>query len=183
MSKGALCCAVIFLALLLPELATADVILSGKTTSKVTAQVIKRNNLEVTDANGGWFDQGLEMLQLGGWETPYAVEARLKVTSTSDTFQVRLDAPLEIRNQSNPAQVFRSPKVTMSSDGEGPKELTIDRSTEFKNPASPEEGVDSVGYYNLAVSAYPPEGDFRSTAGTYSGVLSMTFEPVVKPPQ
>ncbi|KWF41397.1 hypothetical protein WL88_29070 [Burkholderia diffusa] len=180
MSKIAMCWT-IAIATLLPPLATAQgVNLSGKTTSKVTAQVIKRNNLEVTDANGGWFDQGLEMLQLGGWETPYAVEVRLKVTSTSDTFQVRLDAPLEIRNQSNPAQVFRSPKVTMSSDGEGPKGLTIDRSTEFKNPASPEEGVDSVGYYNLAVSAYPPEGDFRSTAGTYSGVLSMTFEPVVK---
>ncbi|KVN02997.1 hypothetical protein [Burkholderia diffusa] len=179
MSKGALCCAVVFMALL-PKLATADVILSGKTTSKVTAQVIKRNNLVVTDDTDGWFDQGLEMQQFGGWETPYEVQARLKVVSTSGTFQVRLDAPLEIRNQSNAAQVFRSPKVTLGSDGEAQRQLTMDRSVEFSNPAPPEEGVDSVGHYNLTVSAYPPEGDFRSTVGTYSGVLSMTFEPVVK---
>ncbi|WP_257786144.1 hypothetical protein [Burkholderia ubonensis] len=41
---------------------------------------------------------------------------------------------------------------------------------------------DWEGFYNLSIAAYPPDGDFRSTAGTYSGVLSMTFEPLDKVP-
>ncbi|KWH08462.1 hypothetical protein WT59_21865 [Burkholderia territorii] len=180
MSKRTLCCAMAIVALLPTFAAAEDVVLKGKTTSKVTAHVTKRNNLVVTDEKDGWFDQGLEMQQLGGWETPYEVEARLKVVSTTRKFQVRLDSPLNIRNQSNAAQVFRSPKVTLGSDGNAQKELTVDRSVEFSNPAPPTEGADSVGHYTLTVSAYPPQGDFRSTAGSYSGVLSMTFEPVVK---
>ncbi|TDA48960.1 hypothetical protein [Burkholderia pyrrocinia] len=41
---------------------------------------------------------------------------------------------------------------------------------------------DSVGYHTVDISAYPPEEDFKSTAGIYGGVLSMRFEPVVKAP-
>ncbi|KVL37826.1 hypothetical protein [Burkholderia sp. MSMB1835] len=155
--------------------------LNGKAQSKVTAHVVKTDVLEVTDDKGGWFSN-LEMQQLGGWDTPYEVQARLRVVSTSGTFQVRIDEPLVIRNQSDAAQVFREPKVTMGNEGGEQKILSVDRSTLFQNPASSLPGENSVGFYTLAISAYPPEGDFRSTTGTYGGVLSMTFEPVTRKP-
>ncbi|MGS0895680.1 hypothetical protein ACVBGC_24585 [Burkholderia stagnalis] len=156
--------------------------LSGKTQSKITARVANRDVLTVTDDKGGWFDNGLRMQQLGGWTTPYAVQARLKVVSSGGTFQVRMDEPLTIRNQSNAAQVFRSPQVSLGSEGGEPKPLSVGRNTSFQNPAPPVAGADSVGYYTLDISAYPPDGDFKSTIGTYSGVLSMTFEPIVRAP-
>lgn len=174
----------LFLALgLLPSLAPAEVILKGKTSSKVAAHVTRPNNLFVTDDKGGWFEQGLEMLQLGGWTTPYEVEARLRVVSTTGVFQVRLDEPLQIRNQANPTLVFRTPIVRLGVEGEEPKPLIVGQGTEFRNPTSPGEGEDSVGYYGLAISALPPNGNFKTTTGIYSGVLSLTFEPVVKAPE
>ncbi|WP_414442788.1 hypothetical protein [Burkholderia sp. 22PA0106] len=175
--------AVVLAAAMLPAVASAQkVVLSGKTSSKVTAHVTRPNNLFVTNDTGGWFDQGLEMQQLGGWDTAFEAQARLKVVSSSGTFQVRLDAPLSITHQSNSALVFRAPTVTLGIEGGAPKPLTLDRSAEFRNPAPPQEGEDSVGYYVLDVAALPPAGDFKSTAGTYSGVLSMTFEPVITEP-
>jgi len=165
-----------------PSLVSAAVILKGKTTSKVTAHVARPDNLIVTDDKGGWFEQGLEMQQLGGWDTPYEVDARLRVVSTSGQFQVRLDEPLRISKQANPTQVFRSPKVQLGGEGENLKVLVVGQATEFQNPAPPSVGADSVGYYGLVISAYPPEGSFKDTTGSYSGVLSLTFEPVVKAP-
>lgn len=159
-----------------------SVVLTGKTTSKVTARIVKPNKLIVTDDKGGWFDKGLEMQQLGGWDTPYETQARLKIVSTGGTFQVRLDSPLVIAHQSKPALVFRTPAVKFGADGGVSKALMVGQGMAFSNPASPQPGTDSVGYYNLDVSAYPPAGDFKSTMGTYSGVLSMTFEPVVRAP-
>ncbi len=174
----------LFLALgLLPSLASAAVILKGKISSKVTAHVTRPNNLFVTDDKGGWFEQGLEMQQLGGWTTPYEVEARLRVVSSSGLFQVRLDEPLQIRNQANPTLVFRTPIVRLGMEGEESKPLAVGQGTEFRNPAPPLEGDDSVGYYGLAITALPPDGNFKSTTGIYSGVLSLTFEPVVKAPE
>lgn len=183
MKTSTLCRGLIVL-LLVPTVALSEdkVFLSGKTTSKITAKVVERDKLTVTDVAGGWFDNGLEMQQPGGWTTPYEVQARLKVTSTKGTFQVRMDEPLTIRRQSNPVQVFRSPKVLLGNEGGEPRALSVGQNTQFQNPAPPVAGTDTVGYYNLAISAYPPEGDFKSTAGTYSGVLSMTFEPVVRAP-
>ncbi|MEK6430404.1 MAG: hypothetical protein V4796_19205 [Burkholderia cenocepacia] len=102
--------------------------------------------------------------------------------STSGVFQVRMDEPLTIRNQSNAAQVFRSPKVLLGNEDGQPKALSVGQSVQFQNSAPPVAGKDSEGYYGLAISAYPPEGDFKSTVGTYTGELSMTFEPVVKAP-
>lgn len=168
--------------LLFSEIASADVILSGKTQSKVTATVVRMFTFDVTDDKGGWFDQGLEMQQLGGWNTPYEVSTRLRIVSTSRDFQVRLDEPLQIRNQSNPSQVFRQPSVSLGAEEGAPKQIVVGQSTAFRNPAPPTQGDDSTGYYTLSISAYPPEGDFRSTVGTYSGTLSMTFEPVIKAP-
>ncbi|KAG8150042.1 hypothetical protein [Burkholderia catarinensis] len=164
----------------LPALAAEQIDLLGKTTSKITARVVL-NHFEVTD-EGGWFTQGLEMRQLGGWNTPYEVQARLRVLSTSRDFQVRLDEPLQIRNQADLKKMFRQPSVSLGADDGQPKVLAVGQSTTFTNPAPPVAGTDSVGYYNLVVSAYPPEGDFKTTAGTYGGVLSVTFEPVVKAP-
>ncbi|VWD21555.1 hypothetical protein BLA18112_05392 [Burkholderia lata] len=169
--------------LLVSAVAHAQTItLTGKLQSKVTAQVAKREVLTVTDDKGGWFDSGLTMQQLGGWTTPYEVQARLKVVSSSGVFQVRMDDPLMIRNQSNAAQVFRSPKVLLGNEGGEPKALAVGQNAQFQNPAPPVAGADTTGYYTLAISAYPPEGDFKSTVGTYTGVLSMTFEPVIKVP-
>lgn len=166
-----------------PALAPAsDVIMQGKVKSKISAFVKGPDNLLVTDANGNWFDQGLAMQQLGGWDAPYEVEARLKIVSSSGVFQVRMDEPLQIRRAGNAAQAFREPKVTLGADGATPKALSVGADTQFKNPAAASEDTDSIGYYALAVSARPPEGDFKSTAGTYSGVLSLTFEPVAVAP-
>ena len=159
-----------------------SVVLDGKFTSKVTARVVKPNKLIVTDDKGGWFEQGMEMQQLGGWDTPYDVQARLKVVSTSGKFQVRLDSPLTITHRSNPELVFRRPVVQLGPDGGMLKPIAVGQGTEFQNPAPPVAGTDSIGYYNLDVSAYPPAGDFKSTVGAYSGVLSMTFEPVITAP-
>lgn len=169
--------------LMLPVVAhTQTVKLTGKTTSKITAHVTRPNNLFVTNDSGGWFDHGVEMQQLGGWDTPYEAQARLKLVSSSGIFQVRLDSPLTITHQSNPVLAFRTPTVKLGIEGGASKPLLVGQATEFQNPSAPEEGVDSVGYYNLNIAAYPPAGDFRSTVGTYSGVLSMTFEPVIKTP-
>ncbi|WGY71351.1 hypothetical protein KEC55_30650 [Burkholderia cepacia] len=169
--------------LMLPIVAHAQrVILTGKMKSAVTAHVTRPNNLFVTNDAGGWFDQGLEMQQLGGWETPYEVQARLKIVSSSGTFQVYLDSPLTITHQSTPELAFRTPTVRLGIEGGVSRPLQVGLSTEFQNPSAPVEGVDSVGYYNLDISAYPPAGDFKSTTGTYSGVLSITFEPVITAP-
>ncbi|WP_414442797.1 hypothetical protein [Burkholderia sp. 22PA0106] len=120
--------AVLLAAAMLPAVASAQkVVLSGKTSSKVTAHVTRPNNLFVTNDTGGWFDQGLEMQQLGGWDTAFEAQARLKIVSSSGTFQVRLDAPLSITHQSNPELVFRTPRVTLGIEGGAPKPLTLER--------------------------------------------------------
>ncbi|MFP3503666.1 hypothetical protein [Burkholderia sp. SIMBA_062] len=165
---------------LLPTFASAQILaITGKTQSRVTAKVVRPNNLIITDDKGGWFGQGLAMQQLGGWNTAYEVRARLRVVSTTGTFQVRMDQPLDIRNQANPTLAFRRPAVSMGAENAAPKQFTVGQAIEFVNPASPSEDIDSEGYYTLDVSAYPPEGDFKSTAGTYTGTLSLVFEPVV----
>jgi hypothetical protein len=164
----------------LPALAPAQLVLvQGKTTSKVTASVTRANNLIVTDDKGGWFGGGLDMQQLGGWETAYEVRARLRVDSTSGVFRVRMDQPLQIVNQAKPALAFRSPTVSMGAEGAALSKLSVDQGVDFHNPAPPEPHADSRGYYTLLVSAFPPPGDFKSTVGTYTGTLSLTFEPII----
>ena len=160
----------------------ADIDLLGKTSSTITATVSAPNNLLVTSDTGGWFDQGLQMSQPGGWDSPYEVQARLKIVATDRNFQVRLDEPLVITNASNAAQVFQQPKVELSAEGQGPKTLAVATPTAFENPVQNIPGEDSIGYYDLNVSAYPPAGTFKDTSGTYTGVLSLTFEPVISNP-
>jgi hypothetical protein len=173
----------LIVSLMLPAVLLAEPVkLTGKTTSRVTAHVSRPNNLFVTDDKGGWFDQGLQMQQLGGWDTPYEVQARLKIVSTSGVFQVRLDSPLTITHQSKPTLVFRTPTVKLAPEGGVPKPLLVGQGTEFQNPAASGARDDSVGYYNLDIAAYPPTGNFKDNTGTYKGVLSMTFEPVIKAP-
>ncbi|MCK3840342.1 hypothetical protein HBO23_07360 [Pseudomonas sp. WS 5532] len=181
MNKVAFACLLTAVATL-PALAMADLILEGKVSSNVSAYVKPNNNLFVTDDKGSWFDQGLEMSQLGGWDMPYEVQARLRVVSSTGVFQVRLDEPLQIRNAGNVTQVFQRPKVDFMAEGEAPKTLMVGQGTEFKNPPRTVPGEDTSGYYGLTVAAYPPEGDFKQTAGAYSGVLSLTFEPVITDP-
>ncbi|KWH56381.1 hypothetical protein LGM42_10715 [Burkholderia sp. AU39826] len=164
---------------LLPMFASAQVSLTGKTQSRVTAKVIRPNNLIITDDQGGWFGQGLAMQQLGAWDTAFEVKARLRVISTTGVFQVRMDQPLDIRNQANPTLVFRKPVVSMGAENAALKQFTVGQAIEFVNPAPPSKEIDSVGYYTLDVSAFPPAGDFKSTTGTYTGSLSLVFEPLV----
>jgi len=164
----------------LPMFASAETLeVNGKTQSKITAKVVRSNNLIITDDKGGWFGQGLTMQQLGGWETAYEVNARLRVVSTTGKFRVRMDEPLNIRNQAKPTLAFRKPAVSIGAEGADQKSLVVGQAIEFDNPAPPSPNIDSEGYYRLAVSAYPPEGDFRSTVGTYTGTLSLVFEPIV----
>lgn len=164
----------------LPVAAEAtDINLLGKVTSTITAEVSAKQNFVVTSDTGGWFDQGLEMLQSGGWDTPYTVHARLKIVSTERDFQVRMDESLQIINASNAAQVFLHPKVELSAEGEAPKTLAVATATTFKNPVQNVTGEDSIGFYGLTISANPPTGTFKDVSGTYIGVLSLTFEPVI----
>jgi len=164
----------------LPVLASGQVILvNGKPTSRVTASVTRANNLIVTDDKGGWFGSGLVMQQLGGWESTYDVQAWLRIVSTTGRFRVRMDQPLQIVHGTKPTLAFRTPIVSMGPEGAAPSQLSVDKSVEFDNPPPPSPNLDSEGYYNLSVSAYPPAGDFKSTTGTYTGTLSLTFEPII----
>lgn len=152
-------------------------LVSGKTTSNITARVIRPDILDVAAANGGSLESGLKLEQLGGWETAYEVQAKLRVVSTTGQFRVRLDEPLRIVHQSKPAQVFRSPTVRFGAEGNAMQPLEVGQGILFRNPAPPSPDDDSIGFYYLAVSAFPPEGDFKSTSGTYTGTLALTFEP------
>lgn len=167
------------LPIMMPALALADITVTGKTSSAIKAYVKPLEFIEVTNELGGWQDN-LTMQQLGGWNTPYEVALRLRVTSLPNKFQVRLDAPLVLQNAKK--QVFRQPVVTMGPEGGASKPLQVAQNTEFENPAPAVTGTNSVGMYALKVAALPPEGDFRDVVGTYQGVLSMTFEAVaIKP--
>lgn len=169
-------------ATLLPLAHASQVILGGKTTSSITAFVKNPNNLLVTDAQGGWFNQGLEMQQPGAWSSPYETQVRLRIVSSTGVFQVRMDAEPQIRHLKNTALVFRQPRVSLGLEGEPMKLLAVARNTQFKNPRAPIAGEDSTGYYQLAVTALPPAGSFKDTSGIYSGELSLTFEPVAVDP-
>ncbi|MCK3838814.1 MULTISPECIES: hypothetical protein [Pseudomonas] len=160
----------------------AEVVLKGNTRTWISASVTHPDLLIVTDDKGSWFDQGLELQQMGDRDAPYQVEARIRVLSSSGEFQVRLDDPVRIQHTKNPMLAFRNPTVTLGNEGGVNKRLMIEQSTVFHNPASTGQGEDSLGYYNFSVSAYPPEGALTGTIGVYTGVLSLTFEPVVKVP-
>ncbi|UDQ80053.1 hypothetical protein LJN55_22030 [Erwinia rhapontici] len=165
---------------LLPGLSQGAVILKGKITSKISGHVVKEDNLFVTDENGGWYDQELKMEQLGAFDSPYSVDAPLRITSTSGTFQVHLDAPLILQNQAKPELLFRDMTVKLGLIGERPLLLKVADNVMLTNPPASSDGEDSIGHYLLNISGYPPAGNFKSVTGTYSGVLSLTFEPVVK---
>ncbi|WP_242702644.1 MULTISPECIES: hypothetical protein [Achromobacter] len=155
-----------------------EIFVTGKTTSHITATVKAANRLLVTNDKGGWFDQGLPMQQLRGWDSPYETQARLRIVSSTGAFLVRMDRPLEIRNTANTAQMFRQPEVFLAAEGGERKALAVGQDTKFQNPPAPVAGEDSIGYYRLAISAYPPQGNFKETAGNYIGELSLVFEPV-----
>lgn len=162
--------------------AATNIVVTGKSTSTIRATVKAPNRLLVTDDKGGWFDQGLAMQQQRGWDSPYETRARLRIVSSSGAFQVRMDRPLEIRNTANAAQMFRDPKVTLALEGGEQKALAVGKDARFQNPPALAAGDDSIGYYGLAISALPPAGNFKQTAGNYVGELSLVFEPVARGP-
>lgn len=171
---------VLCLLCLLPGISQADVVLEGKISSRVTGHVIKANNLFVTDENGGWYDQGLVMEQLGAFNSPYEVDVPLRITSSSGAFQVHMDNPLLLQNQERPELQFRNIAVKMGLVGAAPQPLTVVNNVLFHNPQASVEGEDTIGHYLLNISGYPPAGEFKEVTGTYSGVLSLTFEPVLE---
>lgn len=175
-------CLLLALIMLPPAALAADITVIGDTTSRITATVKAANRLLVTDDKGGWFDQGLAMQQARGWESPYETQARLRIVSSSGAFQVRMDRPLEIRNAANAAQMFRQPKVSLAAEGGEQKVLTVGQDVKFQNPPPPVAGEDSIGYYGLTISALPPAGNFKETAGNYIGELSLVFEPAARGP-
>ena len=120
---------------LLPALASAAVVLTGKTSSFVTASVSRPNNLIVTDDKGGWFEQGLEMQQLGGRETPYEVSARLRVISTSGEVmaEARDIASLDLTSRYKNRE-FQA-NLTYTLDGIPPGGYVLETTLRDKNSA------------------------------------------------
>lgn len=164
---------------LLPALCTAQVILKGKTSSTVSGHVVRANTLLVTDDHGSWYEQGVIMRQSGAFNSPYEVTLPLRVTSSSGVFQVRLDSPLILQHQDRPALQFRPAEVKMGATDDTQQTLTL-TSQVFRNPPAASQGEDSVGDFLLSITALPPAGEFNTVTGTYSGVLSLTFEPVLE---
>lgn len=165
---------------LLPDAGQAAVVLNGKITSKVTGHVVLRNNLFVTDEHGGWYEQALKMDQLGGFDTAYEIDVPLRITSSTGVFQVRMDAPLVLQHQTRPELMFRDTAVKIGPVDKGLQQLVVGNNIRLTNPPSGSEEQDSIGHYLLNITGFPPEGNYKAVTGTYSGVLSLTFEPIVE---
>ncbi|CAM4094166.1 hypothetical protein [Serratia silvae] len=161
----------------------AVVMVKGKTTSSISATVVKRNQLVVTDANGGWYQQEMEMFQYGAANSPYKIELPLRITSSNGTFQVTVDEALILRHTQTPTLQFQAAEIGMASVEGSVQALAVGRPTVFHNPPAAQPLQDSIGDYRLHIDALPPKGDFKTTAGIYQGELKLTFEPVAKAEQ
>lgn len=160
---------------------TATVVMvKGKNTSRISATVIKPDRLIVTDAQGGWYLQEMEMLQYGAANSPYEINLPLRITSSSGVFQVSLDEGLILRHAKTSTMHFQTAKIGMTNVAGNLQPLSVGKPVEFRNAPAAQSLQDSVGDYRLNVSALPPEGDFRTNAGIYQGQLKLTFEPAVK---
>lgn len=156
------------------------VMVKGKTTSSVSATVVKPNRLIVNDAHGGWYMQEMEMFQYGAANSPYEIELPLRITSSNGVFQVSLDEALILRQAQTPALQFQAAQVSMANVGNTAQKLSVGIPVHFRNPTSAQPLQDTMGDYTLTISAQPPDGDFKTTAGIYQGELKLTFEPVAK---
>jgi len=164
---------------LLPALSQAEVVLKGKTSSRVSAHVVRPNTLSVTDPLGGWYEQGVAMTQPGAFNSPYQVTLPLRVTSSSGLFQVSLGNPLVLQHQENPLLQFTQVEVKMGAVDGALQPLSL-TGRPFRTPPAPLPGEESIGDFVLQISAVPPVGEFDAGTGTYSGVLALTFEPVLE---
>ncbi|GKX61965.1 hypothetical protein [Pragia fontium] len=158
----------------------AIIMVKGKTSSRVSATIIKPNRLFVNDINGGWYTQEMEMFQQGGANSPYQIELPLRITSSTGIFQVSLDQALILRHAQTPTLQFQVAEVSMANVDSAAKILSVGAPTVFYNTPSADPLQDTIGDYSLAISALPPEGDFKTNAGIYQGELRLTFEPVAK---
>lgn len=156
------------------------VIVNGKTTSRISATVVKSNRLIVNDANGGWYQQEMEMFQQGAANSPYKIELPLRITASSGSFQVSQDEILILRHTQTPILQFQAAEIGMANLGNHPQMLAVGKPVQFHNLPATQPSQDSVGDYKLYISARPPKGDFKTTAGLYQGELKLTFEPVAK---
>lgn len=156
------------------------VMIKGKMTSRVSATVVKPYRLIVNDANGGWYTQEMEMFQYGAANSPYEIELPLRITSSNGVFQVSLDEAMILRQAPTPALQFQAAQISMANVGSAAQKLSVGTPVQFHNPTSAHPLQDTIGDYTLTISAQPPDGDFKTTAGIYQGELKLTFEPVVK---
>lgn len=156
------------------------VLVKGKTTSRISATVVKPDRLIVNDANGGWYLQEMEMFQPGAANSPYRIELPLRITASNSTFQVTVDEALILRHTQTSNLQFQAAEIGMANVGGGVQALAVGRPTVFHNPPAAQPLQDSIGDYRLHIDALPPKGDFKTTAGIYQGELKLTFEPVAK---
>ncbi|MFN3068758.1 MULTISPECIES: hypothetical protein [Serratia] len=178
--RCSLACTLLLASALLSTAGANVVMLKGKTTSRVSATVVKANRLIVNDANGGWYTQEMEMFQYGAANSPYQIELPLRITSSNGVFQVSLDEALILRQAQTPALQFQPAQISMANVGNAAQTLSVGAPVQFHNPASAQPLQDTMGDYTLNISALPPDGDFKTTAGIYQGELKLTFEPVAK---
>lgn len=159
---------------------TTVVMVKGKTTNRISTTVIKPNRLIVNDANGGWYQQEIEMFQYGAASSPYEIKLPLRITSSSGNFQVSLDEALILRHTQKPTLQFRNAVISMANVGSPYQTLAVGIPVQFHNAPAAQPLQDTIGDYSLSISALAPEGDLTTVVGIYQGDLKLTFEPVAK---
>lgn len=154
---------------------------NSKTKSTITATVKPFNVIDVTSAQGNWPDP-LELEQLGAFGSPFEAKFELKVFSSPAKFQVKLEAAPTLIHAS---KRFRSVEVSLEplTGGGVPQVIPVTPNKIFlTNPAPIPPVTASIGHYMLKIRAQPPDGKLHEIGGTYTGRLSMTFEPVAQQP-
>lgn len=153
----------------------------SKVTSNITATVKSQSPFEVTDMNDGWPSlMELEQPPTTSWGAPFEgqLQLKIKIPAPSTSFQVSLSATPTL---SSASKQFQSVEVRMQSLVSGSSAQLIPL-TPNKLTLSYHGSASIIGWntahYMLKVSAQPPSGKPQNLGGTYTGKLSMIFEPV-----
>lgn len=170
---------------LLPATAWSAIAITpeSKTTSKITATVKSAAPFEVTDAFDGWPNIiELEQPPTTAWGAPFEgqLQIKVKVPAPSWTFQVTLAAVPTLVLGDKQFQSIQVQLQPLTSGNAQTIPLTPNKLTLAHPPAGaiPATGW-NIGHYMLKISAQPPNGKPQNLGGTYTGKLSMIFEPVV----
>ncbi|HBO24365.1 MAG TPA: hypothetical protein DD649_15980 [Providencia sp.] len=151
----------------------AEVTIHGNKSIEIIGEVVEEDNFEVTDGNGGWYNE-LELKQQE-INSPYQVDARVHVLSTNPNFMVTLQNIVVLRNDSKGLSFAPAEVIFSSIQGET-KKLKPMESQSFTNPDVP-VGADSEGEYTLSISANAPIGSNQDISGAYVGEIALIFEP------